>query len=76
MGSTNVKVAELNKGPIALQKDLEFISGVAKNHRHWNLSAAQTVAALIGWVSAEKVLQLGKKAIKANRSTARNWNIK
>ena len=76
MGSTNVKVAELNKGPIALQKDLEFISGVAKNHRNWNLSAAQTVAALIGWASAEKVLQLGKKAIKANRSTARNWNIK
>jgi hypothetical protein len=30
MGSMNVKVAELNKGPIALQKDLEFIGGVAK----------------------------------------------
>jgi hypothetical protein len=47
-----------------------------KNHRNWNLSAAQTVAALIGWASVEKVLQLGKKAIKANQTTARNWNIK
>jgi hypothetical protein len=52
-----------------------FISGVAKNHRHWNLSAAKTVAALIGWPCAERVLQLGKKAIKANKTSARNWNI-
>ena len=75
MEPTNAKVPGLHKGPIALEKDLVFISGVAKDHRHWNLSAAKTVAALIGWPCAERVLQLGKKAIKANKTSARNWNI-
>ena len=75
MKSTTAKVSGLDKGHITLEKDLEFINGVAKNHRHWNLSAAKTVAALIGWPCAEKVLQLGKRAIKANKTSARNWNI-
>ena len=75
MESTNAKVSGLDRGHVALEKDLEFISGVAKNHRHWNLSAAKTVAALIGWPCAEKVLQLGRKAIKANKTSAGNWDI-
>ena len=75
MESTNAKASRLDKGHIALKKDLEFISGVAKNHRHWNLSAAKTVAALIGWPCADTVLQVGKKAIKANKTSARDWNI-
>ena len=75
MEKMNARIFGINKGIITLQKDLEFITGVAKTHKKWNFSAAKTVAGLIGWPSVERVLKLGNKAIRENKSSSREWNL-
>ncbi|MBT4354541.1 MAG: hypothetical protein HOD13_08270 [Rhodospirillaceae bacterium] len=75
MEQIKARVFGVNKGIITLQKDLEFINGVAKNHKKWDFCAAKTVAGLIGWPSIDRVLKLGNKAIKENKSSARDWNL-
>tara|TARA_B110000444_G_scaffold205059_1_gene198151 strand:+ start:184 stop:429 length:246 start_codon:yes stop_codon:yes gene_type:complete len=72
----NAKIFDINKGIITLQKDLEFITGVAKTHKRCYFSGAKTVAGLIGWPSIERVLKLGNKAIKENKSSSRDWNLR
>ena len=76
MEKMNAKIFDINKGIITLQKDLEFITGVAKTHKKCCFSAVMTVAGLIGWPSVERVLKLGNKAIKENKPSSRDWNLR
>ena len=60
---------------LALEKDLEFIRGVATNHKNWNEETARSVTKLIGWGSVERVFKIGNKARSLKKSQAREWEI-
>jgi hypothetical protein len=75
MGKNKIGKTDRKGFILALEKDLEFIRGVATNHKNWNKETARSVTKLIGWGSVERVFKIGNKARSLKKSQAKEWEI-
>lgn len=75
MGKYKLKNSNSKAIVMALEKDLEFIRGVASNHKNWNADTARSVTKLIGWGSADRVLKIGNKARASKTNKSRDWEL-
>ena len=75
MGKYKIKTSNSEAMVMALEKDLEFIRGVASNHKNWNPDTALSVTKLIGWHSADRVLKIGNKARASKKNKSRVWEL-
>jgi len=75
MGRHKIKNAPPEAMIRALEKDLEFIRGVASNHKNWDEDTARAVTKLIGWGSPDRVFKIGNKARAVKSTKSRDWEL-